>query len=92
MMKRRALWAAFVTAFSAEAFGRENRLPPSVDELTDHALAFEFHWNLFIRALAGCPSAGETSAVVCDRTRLIDYAEYFKARQAAKKLFGLREP
>lgn len=62
-----------------------------VDQLADRSLAFERHWNLFIRHLAGCPDAGETTKETCTLVKWDDSAEFMAARRAAIPLFDLED-
>lgn len=61
------------------------------EELATRSLAFERHWNLFIRHLAGCPDSGETTKEACTLARFIDSREFAEARRAAMPLFQLEE-
>lgn len=63
-----------------------------VDELTEHVVNFERHWNLFVRRYVGCPDDGELNTEVCKvHDRRIDRKEFKASRDAAKKLFDLQE-
>lgn len=82
-MTRRSLLARLPVAFA------ERR---SLDDQRDKAIAFDLHWNLYIRRLFGCPDAGELSTDTCHvPTGTTDYREFSKAREAAKKLFDLKD-
>jgi hypothetical protein len=66
--------------------------PVDEAEFRRRALVFEKHWDPFIRRLFGCELEGPTTAETC-RPALgqVDRREYERARNAAKKLFELRD-
>lgn len=62
------------------------------DEPQVRALAFEKHWDPYVRRLFGCAAAGDTNLTSCRiRQGSIDYREYASARDAAKLLFDLKD-
>lgn len=62
-----------------------------IDDLKVKALHFDKHWNLYIRELFGCPEDGDTTVETCKITPTVNYGEFLKARQEAKKVFDLYE-
>lgn len=68
------------------------QLRANTDDLTEHVVTFERHWNLFVRRYIGCPDDGELNTEMCKQhLRRIDRKEFKAARDAAKKLFDLQE-
>lgn len=67
---------------------------PTTDLFYNRVVAFEGHWDTFIRRLAGCPlKVTLTEAEQC-RPALgyLDRNSFKKARHAAAELFHLEEP
>lgn len=62
-------------------------------ELMHKALAFEKHWDVYIRNLFGCKPAPEvTSPYTCNPSiGFVDYAAFIRSRSAAAKLFEFKE-
>ena len=55
-------------------------------------LAYEKPWDKFVRQLFGCEPVGETNQNTCNLSRgMVDFKSYNEAREAAKKLFDLRD-
>jgi hypothetical protein len=86
-MRRRAIiFGIFAQRAIAEPEQR------SFDEQRSSAVAFDLHWNLYIRRLFGCPDAGDTNAETCNPAiGQTDYKEFAKARDQAKRLFDLKD-
>lgn len=56
------------------------------------ALRFDEHWNVYLRKAFGCPLVGDTTAANCLPAKAqVDYAEFAKAREEAKRLFDLKD-
>jgi hypothetical protein len=84
MTRRSVLLAPFVSA-------AKPALRP-LDEQRQKAVAFDHPWGLYVRRLFGCPDQGEMNPETCNLTLgQIDYAEFRKARELAKKLFDFRD-
>ena len=65
---------------------------PTPIELYDKVLEFEKHWDIFVRNLFGCQKTGETNSDTCKPSNgSINYSEWTRARNAAKKLFELED-
>lgn len=61
-------------------------------ECMSAAVAFDLHWDRYVRRLFGCPAFGETTTAVCHKENsVVDYAEFAKAREQAKRVFGLKD-
>ena len=55
-------------------------------------VAFEKHWNPYVRKYVGCPLAGEASQFTCNpRLGAESYRDFKGACHAAAKLFGLKD-
>ena len=62
-----------------------------VDNLRWQTLAFERHWNPFVRHLFGCPLEGLTTVENCHFYRAkVDYANFRRSCEEAKKLWRLK--
>jgi hypothetical protein len=59
--------------------------------LTEHALTFTRHWQAFLQAYTGCPANARDVADCRPALGAIDYREWKASREAAKKLFDLRD-
>lgn len=65
----------------------------SSDKQRTDAVAFDIHWDVYIRDLFGCERTGDLNPETCKEHRaLVNRREFHKAREAAKSLFDLREP
>jgi hypothetical protein len=89
-MLRRTFLLWFAPASSQ--LGAQSRARNEYDELRDRSINFERNWNPFVRKLFGCPVVGEVSQETCKPYRAeVDIAAFEKCREAAKKLFRLRD-
>lgn len=80
----RTIVVAFVLAFATTA--------QVVDtQLTDDIHNFHKHWDKYIRTYFGCGQEAHSTAECNPALATIDYAEWIKARKAAKKLFKFVE-
>lgn len=66
----------------------EASAPP--EDLTPRIMAFEVHWEKFVRAYWGCPERA-TEAAECTGPKYLDYGEFNAAGRQARKLFALEE-
>jgi len=68
--------------------------PPTGDLLVERIMAFEMHWDTFIRKMLGCPlKVTLTDPEQCNPALgIVDRNSYKKARHAAAELFQLEEP
>jgi hypothetical protein len=62
------------------------------DDLRKRLVTFEEHWHVFVMDYAGCREVRKTlSEDNCNFTdSRINYSEWQKSREAAKKLFDLK--
>lgn len=68
------------------------KLGAAWDEFTSRVLAFEKHWNVFVRRLFGCPDEGDTRQTGCHLARSKnELGEFEASREKAKPLFGLED-
>jgi hypothetical protein len=67
---------------------------PTTELFYDRVVAFEHHWDIFIRKLAGCPlKVTLTETEQCNpNLGQLDRNSFRKARHAAAELFQLEEP
>ena len=64
-----------------------------IDHFKMRVLTFDKNYDVFIRKLFGCQLSGFITRERClHGEERIDYEQYDKAREAAKKLFDLGEP
>ncbi len=66
--------------------------PSQVDDLRERLVTFEEHWHLFVMDYAGCKEVRKPlSEENCNFSdSRVNYSEWQKSREAAKKLFDLK--
>jgi hypothetical protein len=62
------------------------------DDLRERLVTFEEHWHIFVMKYAGCKDLHSpiSEGNCIHANSKIDYVEWNKARDAAKKLFDLK--
>ena len=78
---KRAILALFVSAAAAS---------PSAD-FDQKLAAFHQHYDRFMRAYLGCPKRAASIDDCKPALGTLDYAEFGRARNAARELFDFRE-